>query len=539
MMGERLARGRYTRIALMVAMAAAMMLFAACMSSASSSSSSEGSSSSVSAPSKELRLSNDDDRVLLNRRLSWMAQAFDYGGPEFDLSDVNNQVRFAIIYLRLAESDAWEFGDYTDIVGPGTAADGSTNVRVEADAVDSVVKDYFDVAPDYSALDGAYKHNGDYVYFSVTAPPGQSAFYSAATELQLLDDGRYSVAFETYTGSMPYLEYGDDFFAEKGADMKDQLEGSHVLGKGEAVIRVSELDGEASIIFESYKAGIPSPGVSDAISSKEEKSEAAATVITTPYYTITIPPDWPKGRKGQIAYTVDEQLKYLEGTPLHGIGCTTEVNIDGDKYDVTCFTDNWGVQGDSVAELVGTPGNLPGWRVIAYILTKSQEDDAKANGKYTAMLEEFMSFITLAPADGGPENASGGSQSGSGQSGQQSDAALRKAEFDERFANIKAAKASDYRMGNTTMDMLAAGNEYCGKYEELINDVLDFLYSIPSVDAASLKASQETWQSDTEIRVQNAADEFRGGSLMGVAANGERLQAYEERLTKLIGMIPT
>ncbi len=212
--------------------------------------------SATAAPAASYDLANAADRALLNERLSWMSQAF-HGevNRAIDVLDANEQVKFAVHYLGLTNRDTWETGDYTSIAGPGGGANGSTNVRVAIGYVSDVANEFFCVTPDYSALDGMYKYIDGYIYFGVTAPPGQSAGYAAATSVEPLGDGRYVVDFEVYCGSMPYMEQDDAFYGGTPSEMMAALGVSAPLRAGNATVRVVNREGAPSVEFESYELG--------------------------------------------------------------------------------------------------------------------------------------------------------------------------------------------------------------------------------------------------------------------------------------------
>lgn len=516
---------RHFRAALLLALTLMMALLVSCSQGQPSASSASSSSDGQKAIAFDL--GNDADRALVNECLSWLAQEYRFYGP-IDAADPDDQVRFAVHYLGLTDRDTWESGDYTAIAGRGGGANGSTNMRVSTGNVDDVSLRFFGAAPDYASMDGALcKRINDYVYFGVTAPPGQSAGYAAATGLEPEGDGSYTALFEVYDNGMPYTPKDASFYGKDPSGMMAELGVSAPLCTGRATLRPIERDGEVSLIVESYSID----GATDA----GTPSTAAPIAIATPYYTIEVPADWPAAGSS-VTYEVDEGLRYADGAPNLGIGYHATISIDGGTVGVACFTDTWGPQGDFKSVNVGAPENLPGWHVCAYTASASA---CKSNNlkDLTGLLDEFASFITLASADGADGDAAvnGGAQGGSAAA---SNTVSRKAEFADRFAAIKDEKASDIRMAGSTQDMKHATSEYNDRYAALMDEVLAYLRSLPSIDEASLDASQEAWLSETEVRVESVVSESGRGSFAGLAGLAERALAYEERLAVLIDMIP-
>ena len=379
----------------------ALVAFTAC-GQPQKSSSSAVSESAGAIPVAEFKLENADNRALLNERLSWMSQAF-YAVDAVNLANANDQVAFALHYLGLTDYGTWEFGDYTAIAGPGGGANGSTNVRVATGHVNDVVKDFFGTEPDYSALNGIYKSIDDYVYFGVTAPVGQSAAYSAATGIEPLGDGLYSVPFEIYSGGgLVYQEQDTGFYSLAPSEMMASLGIAEPQRTGKALVRLSEQNGKTVLVFESYEL--------DARNAPKA-SGAPPNTITTSHYTITIPDGWPAEFQGQYSYSVNEETNWATGAPNLGICGRTEVVVGNESFHVYCFTDVWGPQGDFAVKVIGTPGNLPGWRVVAFTARTNPRGDAPS--ALSGLLDEFSSFITLAPpAEAGSAAAASPAASG-------------------------------------------------------------------------------------------------------------------------------
>ena len=112
-----------------------------------------------------------------------------------------------------------------------------------------------------------------------------------------------------------------------------------------------------------------------------------------------------------------------------------------------------------------------------------------------------------------------------------------KTTFTARLDVINADKASDARMGGTTMDMIEAGNDYYERYDLLLNDVYSYVDGLSYVDSESLADSQQEWESDVEARVRATTDEYGGGSLTGPAVLSAEMEMQEARIRELIDMI--
>ena len=116
------------------------------------------------------------------------------------------------------------------------------------------------------------------------------------------------------------------------------------------------------------------------------------TTVTTDYYRVDIPKDW-LSVGANPSYDVKDGLRYANGAPNLGIGCSTTIKMNNGYFYIECYTDNWGTQGDYTVRALGTPSNLPGWHVTAF--TEYEPSGRNTPANMMPYLDEFASFITL------------------------------------------------------------------------------------------------------------------------------------------------
>lgn len=95
---------------------------------------------------------------------------------------------------------------------------------------------------------------------------------------------------------------------------------------------------------------------------------AAQETITTPYYTITIPEEWADN----YDYLIESEDLATDPSG-YGIGYHATVwlgaevgSMEGQRFEVACFTDNWGVQGQYATYNLGSIPSAPGWHAVIY-----------------------------------------------------------------------------------------------------------------------------------------------------------------------------
>ena len=113
-------------------------------------------------------------------------------------------------------------------------------------------------------------------------------------------------------------------------------------------------------------------------------TEPAGARLKTPYYTIDLPESY-----ADVEFVYDDQLVDAGGSLLTGYTAKA-LRGGGELFEVTCFSDNWGPQGQYGSAKLGIPTTTG---LTAYVLVPwdgpSDQQAAKARA------EEFAGYVTL------------------------------------------------------------------------------------------------------------------------------------------------
>lgn len=108
------------------------------------------------------------------------------------------------------------------------------------------------------------------------------------------------------------------------------------------------------------------------------------TTLTTDYYRVDIPKDWPIAGANPMYHVTNKQ-----GSGGMPSGWGMSIGVGGNALlHASCFEGSMGPQlTDAIIHTVGAPSNKPGW----FVRTYTSDSDYGA----PAYLDEFTSFVTL------------------------------------------------------------------------------------------------------------------------------------------------
>lgn len=133
---------------------------------------------------------------------------------------------------------------------------------------------------------------------------------------------------------------------------------------------------------------------------------------------------------------------------------------------------------------------------------------------------------TAAPATAAPKET------------EQSDAAAKKAEFNERIELIGVYSASSYETATTQMDLNRESGVVYAKWDALLNDIYLYLKQTMSPeDFAVLEVDEAAWVQHKEKAIETAAEGWKGGSGEPMARNSAGIVETQKRCYYLLSLI--